>query len=219
MSHPFFTLTGMFCLNCGEWLGRSGAGRAARGFCRRCAARLRRAGPALLPGGLRTASAFRHQGPARRAVHILKYRGVDAAAAQLAGHLAELLPPGASALVPVPRPAVRRLAYGTDPGPLLARALGREVGLPVAEVLRASPLRRSQVRRRSRCGARFRLAAPFPERAVLVDDVLTSGATLQSAFLAGGGKASGAVTVTRAPRPPVAGPSPSGAQPATGGMG
>lgn len=219
MSHPFFILNPMFCLSCGEWLGRSGTERAARGFCRRCGARLRRAGPALLPGGLRTASAFRHQGPARRAVHILKYRGVDAAAAQLAGHLAELLPPGASALVPVPRPAVRRLAYGTDPGPLLARALGREVGLPVAEVLRASPLRRSQVRRRSRCGARFRLAAPFPEGAVLVDDVLTSGATLQSAFRAGGGRAAGAVTVTRAPRPPAASPDPSGPRQTAGGMG
>lgn len=201
MSHPCFTLVNMFCLNCGEWLGRAGAERGARGFCRRCSGRLRRASPVRLPGGLSAASAFLHVGPVRRAVHVLKYRGVDAAATELAGHLAEILPAGTAALVPVPRPAVRRLAYGTDPGCLLARALGREVGLPVVEALRAPPLRRSQVRRRSRREARFRLAAPFPEGAALVDDVLTSGATLESAFRAGGGRAAGAVTVTRAPRP------------------
>ena len=188
----------MFCLNCGDWRNRS----AVRGFCGRCAAGLRRAAPVRLPAGLTAAAAFMHRGPVRRAVHVLKYRGVDAAAEVLAGHLEELLPPDASVLVPIPRPALRRFAYGTDPGRLLARALGRQTGLPVAELLRPYPFRRSQVRRRSPTGPRFRPTGSFPPGAVLVDDVLTTGATLQSAHRAGGGRTAGAVTLTRAPRPP-----------------
>lgn len=207
MSHPPLTLSVMFCLNCGDWRGASDA----PGFCGRCAARLRRAGPVRLPAGLTAASAFLHCGPAPRAVHILKYRGVDAAAEALARHLTELLPSDASVLVPIPRPALRRFAYGTDPGRLLARALGRQTGLPVAEMLRPFPFRRSQVRRRSPLGPRFRPTGSFPPGAVLVDDVLTTGATLQSAHRAGGGRTAGAVTLTRAPRPP--------AVPATAGMG
>lgn len=163
-----------------------------------------RGGEVRLASGLLVRSLFVHAGVVRRAVHAFKYQGVDRIAEVLGAVLAGLLPHDAAALVPVPRALTRRMRYGVDPGRALARAAARASGLPVADVLRAPAVHRSQLRLRRAEGLRFRPAGKPPEGSVLVDDVLTTGATLTAASAACGGAAVGAVTLTSAPAPPPA---------------
>jgi hypothetical protein len=146
-------------------------------------------------------SAFAHLGTARLLVHRLKYGAQPAAAHLLAAGMVRVLPADAALLVPVPRARLRLWRYGVDPALELARALGRVAGLPVRRVLVASWWHR---RRAGPAGAkrgtpRFRVRGSVPTGAVLVDDVVTTGATLQAAAMALGGPRP-AVTATVAPR-------------------
>ena len=183
-------------------------------MCRSCSGSLREAGDARLDSGLLVSSLFVHEGPVRAAVHALKYHGTDRVARVLAPRMAGLLPGDASALVPVPRSLFRRIRFGADAGRILAREVARSAGLPVADVLRAPVNHRSQLRLRRSDGLRFRLVDRPPSRAVLIDDVLTTGATLGAAAAACRGRITRAVTMTRSPvtasvgsprRPPASG--------------
>lgn len=165
--------------------------------CPACSASLQPGGEVRLPSGVLVRSLLVHDGPIRNAVHAMKYRGADRVASGLAPFMVDLLPAGATALVPVPRSLPRRARFGTDPGRALARALGRIAGLPVADVLRAPLLHQSQIRSRRRGGLRFRSVARPPGGAVLVDDVLTTGTTLSSAAGACRGAVTSAITLTR----------------------
>lgn len=194
----------MVCVVCGWWAraapaDRGGRARAEDVVCGGCARSLRRAGEVRLASGLLVRSLFAHEGPIRPAVHALKYRGADRVAEALAPGLAGLLPPDASALVPVPRALLRRMRYGVDAGRVIARALGRVARLPVADVLRTPVNHRSQLRKRRFEGLHFRSIAPAPCGAVLVDDVVTTGATLTAAASACGKGVTRAVTLTRSP--------------------
>jgi predicted amidophosphoribosyltransferase len=115
--------------------------------------------------------------------------------------LAERLPTDVSVLVPVPRVIARRWRYGVDPGRELARALGRRTGLPVADALRPAlwTARRAGPAGRHRGIPRFGISGRTPVGAVLVDDVVTTGATLLAA--ASVCRSDRAVTVTSAVRP------------------
>lgn len=181
----------------GEQSGGRSSGYGS--LCRSCAGSLREAGEVRLESGLMVGSLFLHEGPVRAAVHALKYHGTDRVARVLAPRMAALLPGDASALVPVPRSVFRRLRFGVDAGRLLAREVARSAGLPVADVLRAPVHHRSQLRLRRSDGLRFRLVDRPPSRAVLIDDVLTTGATLAAAAAACRGGITRAVTITRSP--------------------
>ena len=191
----------MVCVVCGWWnpsaltFRRDPTERPA--ICPACEASLRPSGEVRLPSGVLVRSLLEHGGPIRNAVHAMKYRGADRVAAGLAPLMVDLLPTGATALVPVPRSLPRRARFGTDPGRALAVALARKAGLPVADVLRAPLLHRSQIHTRRREGLRFRSVSPPPTGAVLVDDVLTTGATLTSAAGACRGAVTSAITLTR----------------------
>jgi ComF family protein len=134
-----------------------------------------------------------YEGPARALVGALKFRGAlvvaDAMAAQIAaGAPGGLLTPG-EVLVPVPTHPRRARRRGFDQGRRLAIALGRRTGLPVAPCLvrRGAASRQLGASRRERLQAgRIDLAVqgPPPARAVLVDDVHTTGATLAACALA-----------------------------------
>lgn len=85
-----------------------------------------------------------------------------------------------------PVSARRRRKRGYDQGELLARAVGRELGIPAERTLkkiRNNPAQsgiRDAARRRANVAGVYRLAGRDPRglRILLVDDVLTTGATL-----------------------------------------
>jgi predicted amidophosphoribosyltransferase len=171
-------------------------------LCRAC----RRALPWLAPAHVARAGALdiawapmAHDGAARALVHALKLRGLTAAADLMAAQIAAGAPSGlldARVLVPVPGNPRKRRARGFDPAERIARALGRRTGLPVRAVLRADRGAEAQVgagrRERLRRGG-IVVAGDPPERVTLVDDVRTTGATLDACARAL--KQAGAATV------------------------
>ncbi len=179
------------------WCAGCGPGGRVRSICDGCRRRLVAAPDRSLPDGLLVRGAWRHEGPARRLMLLLKYRGVGAVAPLMAAAMAARLPAGAAVLVPVPRARLRAWRYGGDPAAELAVALAAATGLPVCRALRAGwwwP-RHAGAGRAGRAPPRFRATRRLAG-AVLVDDVLTTGATLQAAARAMGPCVIGAVTAT-----------------------
>src|SRR5207244_6500360 len=89
----------------------------------------------------------------------------------------------ARVLVPVPGNPRKRRARGFDPAERIARALARRAGLPVKAVLKADRRAAAQVgagrRRRLQRGG-VDVIGGAPEQVTLVDDVRTTGATLDA---------------------------------------
>ncbi|HET9870180.1 MAG TPA: ComF family protein, partial [bacterium] len=131
-----------------------------------------------------------YQGPLRLAHHAFKFEGMERLGARLADRMAGEVPAGfwegAAALVPVPMSAERERERGYHPARLLARRLSARAGLPLGDWLRKvrpTPPQMSLDRAKRLTGPKgaFRYAGPSPgpEAVVLVDDVLTTGATLE----------------------------------------
>jgi predicted amidophosphoribosyltransferase len=149
-----------------------------------------------------------HAGPARAIVNALKFGGSLALADLMAAPIAAGAPPWLAEggpLVPVPAHPERMRRRGFDQSHLLARALAGRSGLRVEACLRrAGPAVRQlgASRRRRVASGRIEVAAhgPVPELATLVDDVHTTGATLDAcarALRAGGAREVRAVTYSR----------------------
>jgi len=135
---------------------------------------------------------FVYDGAAREAVHALKYQGVSAVAEVMARAMAECLEewrPPATALVPAPLTGGRRRSRGYNQSEMLARELSRLSGLPVATGVllrrRGAP---PQARAADEAARHANVADAFAVRQrdalagplLLVDDVMTSGATLDA---------------------------------------
>jgi ComF family protein len=180
-------------------------------LCPGCAGALRLARPARVAvagtdWALAAAPYERLAGPLLAA---LKFRGRLALATPIADVLAAAAGPllDAAILVPVPAAPRRRRRRGFDPAEEIARALSRATGRPLARCLRRADGPRQVGRsRRERLASppRVRAAGPAPDLAVLVDDVVTTGATLTAcaaALRGAGGRGVGAVAFARSSDP------------------
>lgn len=140
--------------------------------------------------------ALAFDGPARALIHALKYEGRPGAAGELAtsvGPLVGRLARGVvDAVVPVPLHAVRLRERGFNQAELIARLLAPFVGAPVETdwLRRVRPTRtQTELRREDRLanvGRSFTAdgGRASGRRALLVDDVVTTGATLAAAAAA-----------------------------------
>ncbi|MXZ85619.1 MAG: ComF family protein [Acidimicrobiia bacterium] len=177
--------------------------------CRRCTADMRAVGEmaALEPlSGLW--SVFAYAGAGRELLARLKYRNQRTCVRWLASAMAATLPSGLAvdAVTWAPTSAKRRRQRGFDQAELLARALSRETGVPFVRLLRRVDEAGQTGRNRSQ---RFRapvFAARLasPSAVLVVDDVITTGATLQSAaksLIAAGAERVDAVVAGATPLP------------------
>jgi ComF family protein len=130
-----------------------------------------------------------YRGVARELVAGLKFRGAltvaDLMAAQMAANLPADLRESAAALVPVPPVGRRRRRRGFDQARMLGAALARRTDRPLVECLVRTGRGSRQVgasRRERRAPGRVqvRVRGAPPPQAFLVDDVHTTGATLEA---------------------------------------
>ena len=155
-----------------------------------------------------------YEGTLRELIHLLKFRRIETLAAPLGHWLAQALPRerGYDAIVPVPLHWTRWLTRRFNQSELLAREVSRRTGIPLRLWLQRVKRTPQQAgltaakRRRNVAGA-FRACVPGSKlagsRVLLVDDVLTTGATLNAAAWAlkrAGAKRITVLTVARADR-------------------
>lgn len=140
------------------------------------------------PGGVAGWAAAPYAGPVRRAVLAAKHGAGEGLVELLLARLpVDCLPRGAVVSWIPAHP--RRALLAPDVGAALARAVAGREGLEVARLLRRSPLGRRQAHRSSddrrahgdRLGLRVRGGRAVPAAVVLIDDVRTTGATLDQA--------------------------------------
>lgn len=184
----------MICLVC--------SARSRGQLCGSCRQNLAHGNDRRLACGVLVRSGYRHVGPARALVHRLKYQAIREAALPLAEAMALRLADSTHPLVPVRRVRARAWRYGIDPAVELARALSAWTAVPVWDVLRP-PFRtpaHAGAPRGLRSTLRFRARAVVERPVVMIDDVLTTGATLEAARRAVGHLAMFGVTATTAGR-------------------
>ena len=176
------------CPRCGRPLPATSA------TCPACAAGY---GPKAL-GSLRAAAVY--EGAARLGVLALKYKGQRRLAGPLGAILAQAVQGSGDDLpdviVPVPLHAARRHQRGYNQAELLARSCARRLGVPCEAAAlsryRATPpqVGLSSVERRANVAGAFALASPAAakrlagKRVLLIDDVTTTGSTLDAAAAA-----------------------------------
>jgi competence protein ComFC len=168
------------CWSCGA---HASAGRALCGGCRRALAFLPR--EPVTVAGIRVWAPVAYEGPGRDLVRALKFRAALSLAGEMSALAVASAPPALmrGALVPVPLHPARLRRRGFNQAAVLAEAIAGRARLPVSDCLRRRGPGPPQVGR----GRGARLAGPAgsieprgraPRVAVLVDDVVTTGATL-----------------------------------------
>jgi len=131
-----------------------------------------------------------HNGAVRDALHALKYEGVREVAQPLAEQLAPCIQWTFDAIIPIPLHFARLAERGYNQANLLVEALAQDMNRPVlAEHLIRTKATTSQVtlgadaRRANMIGA-FAVSGTLPSCVLLIDDVCTTGSTLEAAALA-----------------------------------
>jgi ComF family protein len=195
------------CYRCGLPVNSTDPGGLAAAICGHC-----QQAPLQLDG-LR-AYAF-HSGPLRQAIHQFKYEDLRALAAPLGNLMADgwaaLSPPAQNidVVVPVPLHATRHRQRGYNQAALLAREIGARLHWPVVEDIlvraraTAPQVELSAQERQANVRDAFRCVddSLSGRRLLLVDDVCTTGFTLEAACAAlqdAGGVLVWAYTLARA---------------------
>jgi ComF family protein len=176
----------------------AGCQRLGALFCDQCQAQLRPypAEQRRLPAGLDTiAVAYTFEWPLREAVHHLKYSGKRRMAQPLGQLLAEYLrnQPGLAApVLAVPLHGQRLAERGFNQADELAQTLARYAKLPVVPphlVRKRDTGHQAQLKYADRQANMhdafvWQSTTPPPTRVLLIDDVLTTGATMAACALA-----------------------------------
>jgi predicted amidophosphoribosyltransferase len=173
-------------------------------LCTRCSRRLAAAAPlaGAGPQGLdRVWSSASHETVARDLVAALKFRRLLPVADLMAERIEWLAPATllSGAIVPVPTAPLRSLRRGFDPATEIAAALAERTGMPLRFCLGRRGCGRQVGRRRAeRIGhpPAIQVRGETPLSVLLVDDVLTTGATLSACARAL--RAAGAIRVCAA---------------------
>lgn len=189
-------------------------------FCGRCFENCELARPADLPSCKQVdrpsvAFVMHHhaEDPARALIHALKYDGHRILASRISRAWARCIPRDflepKALWIPVPQHWLRGWQRGFSQSLILTKGLEQELGISVETKLlqRVRPTRTQvhlnpQQRRKNVRGA-FRVSkkVPLPKRVILVDDVITTGATVEECALTlkiAGVKWVGAVAFARA---------------------
>jgi ComF family protein len=157
-------------------------------------------------------SAGYSDGVLREAIHALKYDGITALTEPLAGILADhwsRCPMAADVMVPVPLHRSRLRRRGFNQAALLARALSEKIDIPVDEGILVRHRRTAaQVgldadERMRNVHDAFRCVSERAagRRVLVIDDVCTTGSTLEACAVAlrqGGARSVRALTLARA---------------------
>jgi predicted amidophosphoribosyltransferase len=162
--------------------------RPEAALCTRCSRRLAEADPlegSGAPGLDRAWSSAPHEGVARDLVTALKFRRLLPVAELMADRIQWLAPRTmlSGTIVPVPTAPLRSALRGFDPAAEIAAALEQRTDLPLSPCLsRRGGGRQVGKRRAQRIGhpPMIRTKGEVPRSALLIDDVLTTGATLSS---------------------------------------
>lgn len=159
-------------------------GAPANGICGACVAALE---PAVVPSLLAVHSATvlcSYSGVGAKVVQALKFRNNRQVLSPLVDALAKSLTGDFDAIVAVPSNPIRLRERGFDIPALMAKRLSKKLDVPIATPLtRVDSGSQTGRPRAERHGVEFRSADRVPERILLVDDVVTTGATAVSCAL------------------------------------
>lgn len=195
-----------FCSNCRTPF-LSSAPLDERGVCARCRSGLT---------GYDSAYSFGYyEGALKELIHLFKYARVETLAGPLGAMMLQSLPLDLrfDMVVPIPLHWRRRLWRGFNQAELLARPLAFRLGAPVVRAIRRPRHTETQAsltpsERRSNVAGAFAVTKPDLVRGksvLLVDDVLTTGATASAAGAAlrrGGARHVAILTLARVDRRP-----------------
>lgn len=154
-----------------------------------------------------------YDGALRELIHLLKYDGMKPLSSSLGGYLTRALPldEAFDAVVPIPLHWMRRFQRGFNQAALLASQIANRRSLPVVRAVRRVRATRTQTgltnaKRRQNVAGAFRARRSCSVqglRILLVDDVMTTGATgsaCAAALKRAGAKSVTLLTVARVDR-------------------
>jgi predicted amidophosphoribosyltransferase len=172
------------CAGCGAHAG------AIEPLCALCRSQLRWLGPEPVElGAINAWAPLAYEGPAQGVVRALKFKGAARSAMAMAAPIVARAPPGwlgpGAELVPVPLHPSRARKRGYNQAKLLADAIAERTGMRVADCLeragaKGTQVGRSRAQRLAGIAGGIRVRGRPPREPILVDDVITTGATLSA---------------------------------------